>query len=153
MGTILKAMKMEERMRRLLEIVLMAVLLAPAASFGQSRGGPVCFDVPFAFVIAGQQLPAGQYSVSLQTGSVVRLFQPNGRNTFTLTHRGGRSDELGGKLTFHRYGDAYFLASVSVADGGVVHELYPTSTELSLRNHQVETELAVVSSLDKSPAK
>jgi hypothetical protein len=151
------AARVEERVVRFVRIALLAVLFAPGASFGQAigqtKGGPITFDVPFAFVIDGQQLPAGSYTFAMQAGSVVRLFQPNGRNVFTLTHSGERSGDGRGKLVFHHYGDVYFLASVSIGGGGAVHELYATPAERQLQDRKAETELAIVLSPNVSKGK
>jgi len=147
------AIQAVERTMRLVRIVLLVVLFAPGAIFGQTKGGQPTFDVPFAFVIAGQQLPAGHYTVTMQPDAVVRLFQPNGRNIFTLTHSGVRNQDGRAKLVFHRYGDSYFLASVCVTSGGTAHELYATPAERALRERKVEMELAVVHSPNLSKAK
>jgi hypothetical protein len=140
------AIQMEGRIMRFVRIALLVVLFAPGASFAQTNRAQIAFEVPFAFTVAGQQLPAGHYTVTMQTDSVVRLFRPNGPNMFSLTHSVARSGDGRGKLIFHRYGDTYFLVSFCVTGGGILHELYPTRAEQGLKNRKVEMELAVVHS-------
>ena len=140
------AIRVWGRLATFIVAALLGGFLAPGASLAQSNPAQMSFDVPFAFEVAGQQLPAGHYSVSMQTDSVIRLTPERGENTFTLTHSVSERGDGRSKLVFHRYGDTYFLASVCLSSGGSLHALYPTRAEQKLQDRKAEMELAIVRS-------
>jgi hypothetical protein len=119
-----------------------AALLA-AASMGQTRPGDMVVDVPFAFVVNGQTLPAGHYVVAAGDDHI-RISTPRA-GLYVLTHGASRTDSSGSKLVFHRYGDTYFLSAVWVAGHRSGRELARSRAERELAGHQAEMELAVVS--------
>jgi hypothetical protein len=73
-------------------------------------------DVPFDFVVGSATLAAGQYTI--RTGPVGVQFAGN-ETYFLLSNPPDsqmRSDQP--KLVFHRYGDQYFLSSISTGSDG-----------------------------------
>jgi hypothetical protein len=102
----------------------------------------VVVDVPFAFNIAGQQLPAGHYIVTSKDGFIRILSTKQG--LFVPTHTAVRSVSEQSKLVFHRYGDTYFLSCVWVKGTTTGKELYPSRAEREVAARQAEMELAVV---------
>jgi rhodanese-related sulfurtransferase len=137
-------MKRKSVQRVVLAFVVCAatVLASSAVSFSQSMPGDVVVDVPFAFVVARQHLPAGRYIVAMQADSV-KIFQPKGRSIFVPTRAGWRSDDDGSNLVFHRYGDTYFLSVVCIGGRRTTREIFHSSAERELAG-QSEMELAVV---------
>jgi hypothetical protein len=120
-----------------------AVLAAIGLATGQTGPGDVVVDVPFAFNVAGQQLPAGHYIVKSKDG-FIRIFSTNKQGLFVPTHAAVRAASEQSKLVFHRYGDAYFLFGVWVKGTTTGKELYPSRAERELAARQAEIELAVV---------
>ncbi len=130
---------------KLFRIVLcFALFAAMGAAFGQTKAGDVVVDVPFAFSVAGQNLPAGHYIVASAGTDLIRIFSSHTRGVFLPTHSGMRSKSDGSKLVFHRYGDTYFLSSVWITGNTVGKELFRSSAERELEAHRTEMELAVV---------
>jgi hypothetical protein len=120
-----------------------AVFAAMGVALGQTSPGDVVVDVPFAFVVAGQQLPAGHYIVA-EKDDFIRIFNANKQSAFVPTHAAVRTASNESKLVFHHYGDAYFLSSVWVKGNPTGKELYRSRAERELAAHQAEMELAVV---------
>jgi hypothetical protein len=129
---------------KIFRISLRAVLLlAASAAIGQTTGGVVA-DVPFAFVVAGRQLPAGHYTVTAASDFCLWISDSQHRGTYVPIHDSVRSTSEGTKLVFHRYGDTYFLSAVWVSGRTIGRELYRSRAEQEAANHKAEMELAVV---------
>ena len=120
-----------------------AVLAAIGVATGQTKPGDVVVDVPFAFSVAGQQLPAGHYIVT-EKDDFIRIFNGNKQGAFVPTHAAVRAASNESKLVFHQYGDTYFLSCVWVKGNTTGKELYRSRAERELAAHQAEMELAVV---------
>ena len=120
-----------------------AVLAAIGVATGQTKPGDVVVDVPFAFSVAGQQLPAGHYIVT-EKDDFIRIFNGNKQGAFVPTHAAVRAASNESKLVFHHYGDTYFLSCVWVKGNTTGKELYRSRAERELAAHQAEMELAVV---------
>ena len=132
---------------RLVRIVFCAaVLAAMGLATGQTSPGDVVVDVPFAFSVAGQQLPAGHYIVKAKDG-FIRIFNTHKQGVFVPTHAAVRTATDQSKLVFHHYGDTYFLSSVWVKGNRTGKELYRSRAERELAAHQAEMELADVRSV------
>lgn len=130
---------------KLFRIVFCTALFATmGAAFSQTKAGDVVVDVPFAFSVAGQNLPAGHYIVAAAGTDLIRIFSSQTRGLFLPTHSGMRSKSDGSKLVFHRYGDTYFLSSVWITGSALGKELFRSSAERELEAHRAEMELAVV---------
>jgi len=120
-----------------------AVLAAIGLATGQTSPGDVVVDVPFAFNVAGQQLPAGHYIVTSKDG-FIRIFTTNKPGVFVPTHAAIRGASEQSKLVFHRYGDTYFLSCVWVKGNTTGKQLYPSRAEREVAARRAEMELAVV---------
>jgi hypothetical protein len=129
---------------KILRISLRALLLlAASAAIGQTMGNVVA-DVPFSFVVAGRQFPAGQYTVTAASDYCLWISDSQHRGTYVPIHDSVRSTSEGTKLVFHRYGDTYFLSAVWVSGRTIGRELYPSRAEKQAANQKAEMELAVV---------
>jgi hypothetical protein len=140
---------------QLFRISLRALLLvaASSAAMGQTKPGDVMADVPFSFVVAGQQFPAGHYIVTQQGDVCLRIFNSQHQGVYVPTHDSGRSASDGSKLVFHRYGDTYFLSAVWVTGKTIGRELYRSRAEREAAMHKTEMELAVVRSRELTASK
>lgn len=130
---------------KLVRIAFCAVLAAMGAATDQASPGDVVVDVPFAFSVAGQQLPAGHYTVKAEDG-FIRIFSANKQSVFAPAHVAVRAASDDTKLVFHRYGDTYFLSCVWVKGNTTGKELFRSRAERELLAHEAEMELAVVRS-------
>ena len=130
-----------------------ALLAAASATMGQTKPGDMIVDVPFAFVVDGQALPAGHYIVAATGDDHVRIFNSQTTGLYVPTHGASRTNSDGSKLVFHRYGDTYFLSAVWVTGNTTGRELFRSSAERELADHKTEMELAVVRPGKLPPAK
>lgn len=129
---------------RLFHSVFLIVLCAAASvAFGQTSPGDVVVDVPFAFSVADQSLPAGHYIVAAHN-DLIRIFNAHIRGVYISTHSAIRQTTDGSKLVFHRYGSSYFLSSVWVTGNNIGKELFRSRAERELSAQQAEMEMAVV---------
>lgn len=125
-------------------VLCTALFAAIGAAVGQTKAGDVVVDVPFAFSVAGQNLPAGHYIVAAAGTDLIRIFNVHTRGLFLPTHSGARTRSDGSKLVFHRYGDKYFLSSVWVTGNTFGKEMFRSRAERELEAHRAEMELAIV---------
>lgn len=95
--------------------------LPSVALMAQSSGW--AYDIPFSFNAAGIEMPAGHYLVTPESNQIGVL---RGQGHGIAFQRG---PQLGAKpraahLTFHKYGDAYFLREVwdQTGQGNTVSE-------------------------------
>lgn len=138
---------------RLFRIVLCAALLAGAfAAMGQTRPGDMIVNVPFAFVVGRQALPAGHYIVAAVDDNI-RIFNSQTSGLYVPTHGALRANSDGSKLVFHRYGDTYFLSAVWVTGNTIGRELFRSRAERELAARNAEMDLAVIRPEKLSPAK
>jgi hypothetical protein len=97
-----------------------ALAFLTAALFSMISMGSACahaqaaeFKVPFDFTVGNQVFPAGTYQVSYyptKTAILIRS-QDDRFHAFTTTHPADPSTS-GGKVTFTKYGNQYFLHEV-----------------------------------------
>ena len=130
---------------KLFQIALFTMLLAAASvAVGQTSPGDLVVDVPFAFQVAKQTLPAGHYTVKRVDDGQIRLVNSEAQGLYVSTHAALRSTNYGSKLVFHRYGDTYFLSAVFVTGKTTGRELSRSRAERELADRKAEMELAEV---------
>lgn len=116
-------------MRALLGFTLLTTL---AASAQAQAGRRLNVHVPFDFVVAGRQLPAGDYSVRRVTKdseSTLIIQGKDGRGAATVITNAGAREPASAELTFRRRGGSYFLASVSIPGTASVRQVPPSKSE------------------------
>lgn len=127
-------------------LAAMVMVLAVGTGNAQIGDRSVRADVPFAFTIANQTLPAGQYTVHKMNdmgylsikgnGSALALSQSNAvqsANPQKLT-----------KLVFHKYGDRYFLYQIWVQGEDRGREVPKTPLERELASNRRPNSVAVL---------
>src|SRR5271156_5209396 len=100
-------------MKRIKAIALLAIanLAMAGTSFAQSKG--VQANVPFAFTVGNQVLPAGTYRIESESNVLIEIKNHDKPiSMFTLVDQDGTTSPNGGKLIFHKYGDQYFLSRI-----------------------------------------
>ena len=88
----------------------------------------VTATVPFAFTVGGNDMPAGTYTISSVSDSVIAIRDRDSRTGVLSLVRpewAGSSDGTP-KLVFHKYGNKYFLSQVSRGFSNALMQL-PTS--------------------------
>lgn len=97
----------------------MAALAVVLASPVSAQGLVLTFSAPFEFSVGGHTMPAGSYVVSRinDAGILTVRNVSNGAIPTAITPSVGGGQVVVGEasLTFHRYGNDYFL--VEIADG------------------------------------
>lgn len=121
-------------------LIALVSLSAQAQSRNQQQ---LRINVPFAFNVANKTLPAGEYRVSIvnpsSDRSVLRFTSASGESTMVRTIDVQGWAAAKGKLSFHHYGDSYFLAQVWMA-GEATGLATPTSkAEKALRKQLAKT--------------
>lgn len=99
----------------LVSIIALAFMTA-VASNAQGGGQSLKVDIPFDFVVGDKTLAAGKYAVSQITqdnaGTLVRNIDSK-QSVVRLTNAvQSNAPKSRAMLTFHRYGNSYFLAQI-----------------------------------------
>ena len=116
-------------MTALLGFALTTVLAANA--FAQTDRG-VRVHVPFDFVVAGKQMPAGDYRVRrVSTNSETSLIiqSEDGRIATMVITNSSQREPKRAELRFRQHGDSYFLAEISIPGTAGVREIPPSKSE------------------------
>ena len=116
-------------MKALLGFALMTVL--SAAAYAQS-GRRMTVHVPFDFVVAGRQMPAGDYSVrrvSKDSENALFIQSADGRSVAAVFTNSSRREAERAELSFRQHGESYFLAEVSIPGTAGVREVPPSKSE------------------------
>jgi hypothetical protein len=104
-------------MTKAMRVLCVMTLLAGAAAIANAQDN-LRVNVPFQFSVNGKTLPAGTYTVSraFDGNPGVRLLQGAGQSpvAFNVASESGKT---GSTLTFHRYGETYFLSDISTPTG------------------------------------
>ena len=120
---------------------LVAALALGVAVNARAAGNRVVIRVPFDFVAAGKQMPAGSYSVrrvraDAETALVIKG-EDGGPSVVVLTNTGDARPSSAA-FVFRQHGDHYFLAEVSVPGAASVRELPETGAERRLERELAE---------------
>jgi hypothetical protein len=93
-------------------LAILAVALVVSVPFVQAQS--VKADVPFAFSMQGQSMPAGNYSIIAVSDRVLEVWNLDSRHGQLLAKQMSvqSSKDQGPKLVFHKYGDQYFLSQI-----------------------------------------
>jgi hypothetical protein len=126
--------------------LILASVLAVAATALHAQNEPLKANIPFDFVVASRTLPAGEYRVDeIGHPGFVILKNADGKgNAIALaTPLQSSGIQSQGKLVFHRYGDMYFLSQIWRPG---------TNSGSEFRETRREHELASTASTQKSTA-
>jgi hypothetical protein len=101
---------------RVLAFCSLTALLGPSAAMAQSQH----FTVPFGFSVGSKPMAAGGYRVSELRPNVLQIWSEHDRRSILVGTNAGEHGKDSGMatLTFHRYGERYFLSSMSDYDRG-----------------------------------
>ncbi|MFN2514741.1 MAG: hypothetical protein ABR556_00880 [Pyrinomonadaceae bacterium] len=127
-------------------IMTLALAAAVVSANGQSANRMVA-NIPFEFVVGGESMPSGEYSVNNATtdGSAILIQSADAKNSaIRFTNAVEEKARTNSRLVFHRYGQRYFLAEVWKGDS--------TGRQLlkSRQERAIERELASLSPKSES---
>lgn len=127
--------------------ILMLVAL-PGLVFAQTRT-VIKAQVPFDFVANGKTMPAGQCTIEVRGDGLTALWISSGnRGVFTVpnaTQSATISERS--KLVFHRYGERYFLSTISRPGENRGYQLPSGKLERELRaQNVVESDVVLLAS-------
>ena len=94
-----------------------ALMLASAVSAFAQHPWSMKVTVPFDFTVENQRIPAGDYTVEKIVNGHLRMYTSDGKfsTSFLVIPKQGKTTAEVGRISFHRYGTEYFLASISMA--------------------------------------
>ena len=116
-------------------LVGLVILLALAVTAYAQEARRVRVEVPFDFVAGQKHLPAGRYSVSRvqrDGEKALMIRSEDGQHTAIVLTNSADKTPARAELSFHRYGDRYFLASVSIPGTEDVREVRKSDGEKRL---------------------
>jgi len=117
-------------MRALLGFAILTVLAASV--YAQTAGRRIKVHVPFDFVVAGKQLPAGDYSVrrlSKDSETALLVQSEDGRSVVAVLTQSGAREPQRAELRFRQHGESYFLAEISIPGATGVREIPRSKNE------------------------
>jgi hypothetical protein len=118
-------------------LITICLLFTAASVFGQMRSSQQLMkvNIPFAFGVQDQSLPAGQYLVFTVTPErSIRIVSANGKHSAIVNTLPNYAKEpsSNSRLVFHRYGNEYFLAEVWTAGQDVARN--PLSSKKAMES-------------------
>lgn len=95
-------------------LLVLTLLAVPGFVNAQSRQ-VIKAQVPFEFIVNGKILPAGECSIEARGDGVTYLLVSSGKHSAFVIPNATESSTVPAQPTmvFHRYGDRYFLSSIS----------------------------------------
>jgi len=108
------------------------VLIALVPAYAQKTSATV--NIPFSFTVGDVRMPAGEYIISSPSERVVNLQHVGGPEAkATMTNNGSPTNsDSRTKLVFHKYGNAYFLATAWLPNSDHAREFYASATEIQM---------------------
>ena len=125
-------------------MLALAGMLAIPGAYAQDSHRVIA-DIPFAFTVNHQALPAGEYEVSdAAYGTVLIQSKDREHSVITIANSAVAKDPgLDGKLVFQRYGDRYFLREVFAPGVSIGRELPRAKGEREMASNQAGSNVEV----------
>jgi hypothetical protein len=104
--------------------------LSSAFSMGRLR-----VEIPFSFYVDNKEFPAGEYLVTRgDRGQMLTIKQAEGQEFASVLVQPMESERTLDRntLSFHKYGNTYFLRNVSSADTSVSGSLFKSKREKTM---------------------
>lgn len=122
-------------------ISALMLLFVPLIAVGQMKPTErIVTQVPFKFMVGNAAMPAGECTVVLvnENSSLMLVGSSDAKHwvyASTIPDLGKKASNT--TLTFHRYGDRYFLTEVRVGDSRSSYTFKPSKLENELRAQNV----------------
>jgi len=134
---------------QLFALIGLGLLLATASAYAQT--GVVKANVPFNFIVAKTQIPAGEYTIHrVATAGSAMTIQSSDRKLIQVVLPNACESmqaQEKTKLVFHRYGGQYFLAQVWTAGNNRGIELPKSRRETEVAMDYPAQNVVVVATL------
>jgi len=107
-------------------------------------------QVPFGFIANGKAMPAGECAITIQGDGPKILWIRSGNKNLAAIPHATQSPNTSEKtvLVFHRYGDRYFLATISLEGASRGYEFPVNKLETELLAQKItETDVTLLASL------
>ncbi len=124
-------------MKKIRVLLSLAIAIASMAALSFAGAGiGMRIHVPFDFYLEDQLLPTGDYSFQMDsgnhaTGAHLVVWAKNGACGKMLFTIPGTPDNAGlNELTFNKYGDKYFLSTVSIGEHKAIVKVFKHEKEL-----------------------
>jgi hypothetical protein len=135
--------------RQLLSAISLVVFAALAVAPASAQGDVTTkVDIPFSFIVKGKSLPAGEYTVSELSPTILKISGSEDA-TLAMVRSESRGSVEKGKLVFHRYGSSYFLSRVEMRTGSRRYQLPTSSAEKKLRRATPDQESLAILTRDE----
>ena len=133
-----------------IRVLALFSLFAALGTQGAMAQSLATFTIPFSFTVGSKSFAAGDYRVAEVVPHVLQIQSRDSHTNMVVATFSEESGKLQGKasMSFHRYGDRYFLFKVSNQDRG--WGLPPSVREKELIAAQVSAEpLGIIASSRK----
>ena len=128
---------MKKQIMMTLMMLCLIVTLAVTSANAQSRAHFMRIVIPFEFIINGENLPPGTYTVKRASDKpeTLLLSSADGRSRLYIltTNVRVKTRQSESKLVFHQYGDQYFLSQVLEAGENEGRQLFKSRGERTAR--------------------
>ena len=117
-------------------VVTASLLLVGVATSARAQGIETVTNVPFAFTASDTTLPRDSYRIVPMPGqNGVFMIRGARHGVILMSVTDRRNDrEPAPSLTFHRYGEQYFLREVQLGDGRIL-QIPQTRAEIKAAEH------------------
>jgi hypothetical protein len=104
----------------ILRVLAVTSLIASFGPFHLTAQSPVRFKIPFDFTVESKSFAAGNYDVIELQSRFIHIRGDKGKTGMIIAAYPGEPSKVPGiaVMTFNRYGDQYFLSSVSEDNRG-----------------------------------
>lgn len=129
-------------------LLVLALLAVPGFVNAQSRQ-IIKAQVPFDFIVNGKVMPAGECAIEEQGNGLTYLLVSTGSHRMFVLPNATESSTVSAesKLVFHRYGDMYFLSSISRQGNNWGYALPAGKAEKELRAQKVGGDVTLVAAV------
>lgn len=135
-------------MKSVRTLITISLLLTAATLFAQIENRPLMkVNIPFAFSVNGQSLPAGQYFINSVTPErALRVATTDGKHSMVVNALPSYSLEPSenSRLVFHRYGDQYFLTEVWTAGDTLTRKAINSKKAIQIASNGSQPETKVI---------
>jgi len=135
-------------MKKMKWISLLMLLTLPALAVAQMKQTDrIVVKVPFSFVVGSTTVPGGEVIVQRAdlSGRVLAIRNVDAKLNIFATTSGKKAPNLaGGYLSFHKYGNRYFLSSLKVDGSDRMYTFAPGKLEAEVTAQNAPAEQILV---------
>lgn len=122
---------------RLALVAVLATLLAQPALKAQMTGTVAVANIPFAFQVGSQPLPAGKYILEMEGSSILLIKGDTRSAILTVYGTSVKKSSPSSFIAFNRYGNRYFLRNVRFAGDDLLRASIESKAERRMQQQVV----------------